>query len=93
MNKLYTGGSAPMPKLFRVTLMPPKESLTGDKEKSPWDLEKRFIVRADDPGQAAAKAAAFFNASDEGGGKYEATEISVYGECTENPDVFTSNHF
>lgn len=50
MNKLYPNETPPLPKLFRVILMPPKESLTGDKENSPWDKRESFIVRADDPG-------------------------------------------
>ena len=90
MNKLYPNENPPLPKLFRVILVPPKESLTGDKENSPWDKRESFIVRADDPGMASAKAEAFFNA---GGKEYSATEISVYGECTENPDIFRTNYY
>lgn len=89
MNKLYENEKAPLPKLFRVVLMPPKESLTGDKEQSRWDVRQMFIVRADDPGQASAKAEAFFNAGKDW--EYSATEISVYGECTENPDIFKTD--
>ena len=90
MNKLYPNENPPLPKLFRVTLMPPKESLTGDTENSPWDKRESVIVRADDPGSASAKAEAFFNAKDK---ELNVTEISVYGECTENPDIFRSSYY
>ena len=43
-------------------------------------------MRADDVGQASAKAEAFFNAGGELA--YSAASIYVFGECTENPDIF-----
>ena len=54
MNKLYPNEIPPLPKLFRVILMPPKESLTGATEHSPWDQMESVIVRADDPCSASA---------------------------------------
>ena len=57
MNKLYPNEPPPLPKLFRVILMPPKESLTGDTENSPWDKRESVIVRADDPGRRETHAA------------------------------------
>lgn len=90
MNKLYQDGNPPLPKLFRVTLMPPKESLTGGSENSPWEKREYVIVRADDPGAASAKAEAFFYAGDK---ELNAIEVSVCGEGTENPDIFRASGY
>lgn len=89
-NLLYQGEKPPLAKLYRVSLIPPKDTLTGKEQQCKWELRQEFIVRADDPGQASAKAEAYFNAD---GKNYSADSIEVFGVCTENPDIFTRDSY
>lgn len=90
-NIIYQGDKPPLAKLYRVSLIPPKDTLTGkEQEKSKWELRQEFIVRADDPGQASAKAEAYYNAD---GKNYQADSIEVWAQCTENPDIFTRDSY
>lgn len=90
-NLLYKKEKVPLAKLYKVSLLPPKDTLTGkDQSYDKWSLREEFIVRADDPGTASAKAEAYFNAD---GKNYAADSIEVFGVCTENPDIFTRDSY
>ena len=73
-------------KLYDVTCTPPEEKLNKKEQEDPWSARRSVIVRSPDAGEAASKAEAFFYREEKR--EYKATEINLWGVCTEDENIF-----
>ena len=73
-------------KLYEVTCTPPEEKLNKDEKQDPWSARRSVIIKSADAGDASSKAEAFLYREEKR--EYRAIEISLWGSCTEDENVF-----